>query len=212
MDETVVAPDAVTVEASPGGSSELGSLASVLGALAATPPAERAALVRGTLIDEQYRIVGALGEGGMGVVYRARDLRLDREVAIKVGTTSSAASLARAGREAIALARLAHPNVVVVYQVGEVGGRLYIAMEQVAGETVDARADQFAFCVALWDTLFGARPFAGKTPVELAVAIESGPGAPPTERARLVPRHVVAALQRGLRAARDERWPALAPL
>src|SRR5262249_21735300 len=94
-----------------------------------------APLVPGTVIDGTYRVERPLGEGGMGVVYAARDVKLERDVAIKLGSSVSAAALARASREALALARLSHPNVVVVYQVGELGGRLYIAMELVAGGT-----------------------------------------------------------------------------
>jgi outer membrane protein assembly factor BamB len=295
---------------------DLGSMASALARLAATPMPARRAVEPGTLVDEMYRIEDAIGEGGMGVVYRARDTRLDRAVAIKIGTTVSQAALARARREALALARLSHPNVVVIYQIGELEGRLYIAMEyvaggdarewlrarprrwreivelyaaagdglaaahaagfihrdfkpdnvlvgddarprvgdfglarelaasgdgrgddeapargdgellthvgtavgtpgymppeQLAGDDIDARADQFAFCVSLWEALFGERPFRGRTPGELAAAIERGELRAPegTE----VPPHVVAALRRGLAADRHARWPSMAPL
>ena len=71
----------------------------------------------------------------MGVVYRARDERLGRDVAIKLVYASGAGSLGRAEREAQALAKLSHPNVVTVYEVGEHGGALFVAMEYVAGGT-----------------------------------------------------------------------------
>src|SRR5262249_17987551 len=76
--------------------------------------------------------------GGMGVVYLARDLRLERDVAIKLGTARSAAALARVEREAKALARITHPNIVVVYEVGEIDGRVFVAMEYVSAGTARA--------------------------------------------------------------------------
>jgi tetratricopeptide (TPR) repeat protein len=91
--------------------------------------------VRGTVVDDQYRIERVLGEGGMGTVYLARDLRLDREVALKLARDRSPAALARSTREALTLARLSHPNVVVIYQVGIYDQRLYVAMEYVKGVT-----------------------------------------------------------------------------
>jgi hypothetical protein len=84
------------------------------------------------VIDE-YRIARAIGRGGMGQVYLARDTRLDRDVALKFCSTASASTAKRIEREAIALARLAHPNVVVVFGVGEWRGQFYIAMEYVEG-------------------------------------------------------------------------------
>jgi serine/threonine-protein kinase len=84
------------------------------------------------VIDE-YRIARAIGRGGMGQVYLARDTRLDRDVALKFCSTASASTARRIEREAIALARLAHPNVVVVFGVGEWRGQFYIAMEYVEG-------------------------------------------------------------------------------
>ena len=260
---------------------DVGSMGSLLREVAATGGG---VLAPGTVVGGQYRIERTIGAGGMGVVHLARDERLDRPVAIKLGVARSAAALARLEREAAALARLSHPNVVVVYQVGEHDGRVFIAMEyvaggtarawlaarprtwrevvalfaaagdglaaahaaglvhrdfkpdnllvgddgrprvadfglaraiadvadaddagaimgtpaymppeQLAGDDVDARADQFAFCASLWEALFGVRP-------------------PDGERSRRVPRHVVDALRRGSSADRAARWPALAPL
>jgi len=84
-----------------------------------------------------YEILGELGRGGMGVVYRARQVALDRVVALK---TISAAHFAdpslkgRFMREARAIGRLAHPHVVAAYDCGECVGRMYLAMEFVDGE------------------------------------------------------------------------------
>ena len=264
---------------------ELGSMASMLHALSDTP-ARHAPLVAGTRFADKYVIVGEIGRGGMGVVYLARDARLDREVALKLATAPSSAALARADREARVLAKLSHPNVVVVYEVGEDLGRLFVAMEYVDGGTartwlteeprtwraivalyaaagdglaaahavgivhrdfkpdnilvgmdgrprvadfglalasaddraasngtiggtpaymapeqrdatvsVDERADQFAFCVALWEALYGTRPTEGL--------------APPN---RTVPSFVVEVLRRGLATDPAARWPSVAEL
>jgi serine/threonine protein kinase/tetratricopeptide (TPR) repeat protein len=298
---------------SPTPSQELGSMGPLLAAVARTGPT---ALPAGTMVGGQYRIERSIGEGGMGVVYLARDTRLDRDVAVKLGSAVSQVALRRIEREAMSLARLSHPNVVVVYQVGEIDGRVFIAMEhvdggtarswlaekprstadilalyvaagdglaaahaaglihrdfkpdnvlvgsngrprvadfglarladpeapspsaptgdmtvstqtgvivgtpaymppeQLAGGELDARADQFAFAAALWEALFGARPFDGKTPADVAAAIESQPPAASTDvaRGRRVPRHVVAALRRALSPARSERWPDMTAL
>ena len=88
-----------------------------------------------------YRIIGRLGAGGMGEVYRARDEQLDRDVAVKVLPASSfddpdgARALVR---EARAAAALNHPNICTVYEVGEADGQAYIAMELVEGQTLSA--------------------------------------------------------------------------
>jgi dipeptidyl aminopeptidase/acylaminoacyl peptidase/predicted Ser/Thr protein kinase len=100
-------------------------------------PVARAALVAGDVLDGTYRIERKLGAGGMGVVYLARDLRLQRDVAIKLhGERAGDGEGARLLREATAMAQLVHPNVATVYQVGTWSGRPYIAMEYVAGGTL----------------------------------------------------------------------------
>lgn len=86
-----------------------------------------------------YDIIETLGEGGMGIVYRAHDVTLDRIVAVKVlkdDLLSLPHLVARFQREAEAYARLNHPNIVHIYSVGAVGDTPYIAMELVDGRTV----------------------------------------------------------------------------
>jgi serine/threonine protein kinase/tetratricopeptide (TPR) repeat protein len=88
-----------------------------------------------------YEVLGLLGRGGMGVVYKARDRKLNRVVALKMlrGGDTTAEELARFRREAEAQARLQHPNVVQVFEVGAAGGRPYFALEYVAGGSLAER-------------------------------------------------------------------------
>src|SRR5262249_53995388 len=113
----------------------------VLRALADSGPASPAVQVPG------YEILGELGRGGMGVVWKARHLALGRTVALKMvlaGRLAGAAELARFKTEAEAAARLSHPNIVQVYEVGEAGEpggpRLpYCALEFVEGGSLAGR-------------------------------------------------------------------------
>src|SRR5262249_45088222 len=253
-------------------------------------------------------ILALAGAGGMGEVYRARDTRLERDVALKVLRPGLDAGTARDRllREAQAMARLAHPNVVTVYEVGAASDLVYVAMEFVEGQTlrgwlaaarrrrrevpeaylraghglaavhraglvhrdfkpdnvligrdgrvrvtdfglagiseardgddvelgvadtvagavgtpaymapeqlrfltIDARADQFAFCVALWEALCGVRPFAGDSLAELRDNVLAGrlQATPPGRR---VPRWLRAVLRRGLAADPERRFPSV---
>jgi len=106
------------------------------------PPASgEAGLSQGAKIG-RYVVLGLLGRGGMGEVYAAYDPELDRKIAVKLlrARGRSAAALAdgktRLLREAQAIARLSHPNVVVVYDVGTFNDSVFIAMEFVEGHTV----------------------------------------------------------------------------
>ncbi|HUJ57569.1 MAG TPA: serine/threonine-protein kinase [Kofleriaceae bacterium] len=87
----------------------------------------------------RYRIERVIGEGGMGVVYAAFDPGLERRIALKVLRASDGDHDARARlvREGRAMAKLAHPNVVTVHEVGTAGDRDFVAMELIEGETLD---------------------------------------------------------------------------
>src|SRR5215469_4993033 len=89
-----------------------------------------------------YEIVSPLGAGGMGEVYRARDTRLDRTVAIKILNSSLAASpdlKARFEREARVVSQLQHANICVLYDVGSANGTDFLVMEFLEGETLADR-------------------------------------------------------------------------
>jgi eukaryotic-like serine/threonine-protein kinase len=86
-----------------------------------------------------YEVIAAVGAGGMGEVYRARDLRLDRDVALKVirdDLVEKGVALSRFRAEAKSIAALSHPNIVSIYDVGEQGPSSYIVMEFLEGETL----------------------------------------------------------------------------
>src|SRR6187401_230617 len=108
-----------------------------------SPPQDhgQATLVRGASIG-RYVVLGLVGRGGMGGVYEAYDPELDRKVAVKLlrvkpgNGVSLAEGRHRTLREAQAIARLSHSNVVVVYDVGTFEDKVFIAMEYVEGNTV----------------------------------------------------------------------------
>ena len=96
----------------------------------------------------QYEIISQLGEGGMGVVYKARDTKLDRFVALKFLSKSVSASdtdRQRFMQEAKAAATLSHPNICTIYDVSEYNGQLFIAMEYIEGETLRVRKTNMSF-------------------------------------------------------------------
>jgi serine/threonine protein kinase len=244
----------------------------------------------------RFVVLHCLGAGGMGVVYAAYDPTLDRKVAIKLlRADATGEQRTRITREAQAMARLSHPNVVQIYEVGTVGEQLFIAMELIEGSTlgewlrienhrpaeivrylelagqglaaahgvglvhrdfkpenvliardgrvcvtdfglatdmrdadtehvgtpaylapeqleqgcIDARADQFSFCVALYEALYGVRPFEGKTFAERSAAMSAPLDIP---RRRGVPMRVRGALARGLAREPGARWASMQPL
>src|SRR5262245_34997083 len=90
----------------------------------------------------EYEVLGRLGRGGMGVVYKARHARLDRLVALKMilsGTHAGPADLARFHTESRVIARLHHPNIVQLYEAGEHEGLPYFCLEYVDGESLAKR-------------------------------------------------------------------------
>src|SRR5205814_1481029 len=108
----------------------------------------------------RYEIRSKLGEGGMGEVYLARDTQLDRDIALKTLTPEVARDQQRLRRflqEARAASALSHPNVAHIYEIGEVDGAHFIAMEYIEGEQLDRR--------------IGAQPLALPQLLEFAIQI-----------------------------------------
>src|SRR6187200_851767 len=98
----------------------------------------------------RYEILGLLGSGGMGEVYRARDTQLHREVALKLlpeAATGDAVSEARFEREARAIASVNHPNICAIYDVGVDAGRRFLVMELLHGETLQQRLARAPFTI-----------------------------------------------------------------
>ncbi len=110
-----------------------------------------------------YEIVSSLGAGGMGEVYRARDTRLDRDVALKILPEAFASNpdrRARFEREAKAVAALSHPNILAIFDVGEAGGVVYAATELLEGQTLRERLQ--------------SGPLPARKAIDLAVQIARG--------------------------------------
>lgn len=96
------------------------------------------AIVTGSILRERYRLDSEIGRGGMGIVYRATDLELHREVAVKVlpNATSSLEARQRLMREARAAAALNHPHIISVHDVGEANGSPFFVMELAQGPSL----------------------------------------------------------------------------
>jgi eukaryotic-like serine/threonine-protein kinase len=125
--------------------------------LTATPPADSSSSPETAPSGERapsrighYEIARKLGEGGMGVVYAARDERLERTVALKTmsSLTDDDTARRRFWREARAAASVNHPNICQIYEIGEDGGELFIAMELLEGEALGERLRRGPMSVA----------------------------------------------------------------
>jgi serine/threonine protein kinase len=147
-----------------------------------------------------YQVIAKLGEGGMGEVYRARDTKLNRDVALKVlpeAFTADPDRIARFKREAHVLASLNHPNIAAIYGVEEsdgvralvlptittpamtqlgviLGTAAYMSPEQAKGRAADKRSDIWAFGCVLYEMLTGKRAFDGEDSTEVIAAVVRG--------------------------------------
>jgi serine/threonine-protein kinase len=115
------------------------SHSSTSGRLLQSQTADEGRFLPGTLIAERYRIIGLLGRGGMGEVYRATDLTLSQPVALKFLPEAAGAdqmALARFYNEVRIARQVSHPNVCRVYDVGQLEGQPYLSMEYIDGENL----------------------------------------------------------------------------
>ncbi|MEM6289673.1 MAG: serine/threonine-protein kinase [Myxococcota bacterium] len=117
--------------------SQTGDLEPTVHGTPAPDPQSVPRIARGDSVG-RYVVLDLVGHGGMGRVYKSYDPKLKREVALKLLRTTASEMEVRAFREAQAMAALAHPNVVPVYDVDRADGRIYIAMEFIAGQTMRA--------------------------------------------------------------------------
>lgn len=127
-DETRMAPTAATTVASSTTQS---------GWLSSTGSVDHGRFAPGTMLDNRYRVLGLLGRGGMGEVYRADDLRLGQQVALKFlpeTLATDARRLAQFHNEVRTARQVSHPNVCRVYDIGELNGQMFLTMEYVDGE------------------------------------------------------------------------------
>ena len=127
------------------------------------------ALAPGQILDGHYELLERVGGGGMGIVYKARDHRVGRDVAVKALRPTGGATDEHMRRlferEARATAQLLHPNVVTLHHVGEHGGHPYLVLELLSGETLAARIARrgklpLAEALAVLDAVLAALVFA----------------------------------------------------
>ena len=107
---------------------------------------DHARFVAGTILNERYRVVGLLGRGGMGEVYRAEDLTLVQPVALKFlpeALSADGAALARFHREVRVARQISHRNVCRVYDIGEAEGLQFLSMEYIRGEELSSVLKRF---------------------------------------------------------------------
>src|SRR5438067_311979 len=191
---------------------ELAQTATAAGATGDKLPALGATLGR-------YRLERMLGQGGLGHrdfkphnVLRRRDGRICvTDFGLARGVEASASGLeATIDLGPGASATSTPSSLSGLTATGSVlGTPAYMAPEQWAGGTVGPAADQFAFCVALWEALTGERPFRGATAEDLRREVIRGPAELDASK---LPRLVRAALVRGLDPDPDKRWPSMEPL
>jgi serine/threonine protein kinase len=107
---------------------------------------DHARFISGTILNERYRVVGLLGRGGMGEVYRAEDLTLEQPVALKFlpeALSADEAALARFRREVRVARQISHTNVCRVYDIGEAQGMHFLSMEYIRGEELSSVLKRF---------------------------------------------------------------------
>jgi hypothetical protein len=142
--ETVLRSDQTKLASAPNPSSQ--PKATTSGWLTSSGSIDHGRFTPGVVLEERYRIIGLLGRGGMGEVYRADDLRLGQAVALKFlppGLGRDAQRLAQFHTEVRTARQVSHPNICRVYDIGEAEGQLFLSMEFVDGEDLSASLRRF---------------------------------------------------------------------
>ena len=130
-----------------------------------------------------YEIVAPLGAGGMGDVYRARDSRLDRLVAIKVlsaALSGDPTSRDRFEREARSIAALSHPHICTLYDVGDHEGHAFLVMELLEGQTLASRLAGAKGGLPVREALSIATRWPRPSPLRIAITSSIATSSPPT--------------------------------
>src|SRR5438876_456711 len=189
------------------------------------------AIASGTKIGP-YEVLAPLGAGGMGEVYRAKDTRLGRDVAIKILPKDMSADPERKQRfqrEAKTISSLNHPNICTLHDIGSQDGLDYLVMECVEGETLakrlekgplpqvegkelDGRSDIFSLGAVLYEMMTGKRAFEGKSHLSVASAILEKEPAPISSIKPLTPPVLDRAVRKCLTKLADERWQSASDL
>jgi serine/threonine-protein kinase len=134
---TVAAPLRATLASPPASPAEQRTTSSSSGWLTSSDSISHGRFAPGAILDGRYRIIGLLGRGGMGEVYRADDLRLGQAVGLKFlpdAVATDPVRLAQFHNEVRTARQIAHPNICRVYDIGDIEGHLFLSMELVAGE------------------------------------------------------------------------------
>ena len=142
----VVDPAAATIDPHPPAAEKSGQTGAAFAPAKSSRPSSSSSIddsrfVPGAMLLERYRVVGLLGRGGMGEVYRAEDLKLGQVVALKflpVAISQDTAALARFHREVRIARQVSHPNVCRVFDIGEVDGQVFLSMEYIDGEDLNS--------------------------------------------------------------------------
>src|SRR5205085_738026 len=149
----------------------------------------------------RYEIVQHLARGGMAEVFLARDLLLDRPVALKVlfpEFASDRSFVERFRREARSAANLNHPDIVSIYDRGQEDRTYFLVMEYVEGRPIDPRSDVYALAVVLYEMVVGRPPFSNENPVAVAYQHVRERPVPPRQRNPRVPAAYEAIVLKGL--------------
>ncbi|HEU0031637.1 MAG TPA: tetratricopeptide repeat protein [Kofleriaceae bacterium] len=164
-----------------------------------------AAAHRAGLVHRDFKphnvLLGSTGE------VKVTDFGLARSELLEPDTARDAVRVTTSQRGELAVTTLLDTPLTV--RGALVGTPAYMAPEQIKGEPIDARCDQFSFCVALYEALYGVRPFGGRTTAELFDSTLEGKLPVSLERAGRVPRNLRRVLRRGLAAAPADRYPSM---